>query len=706
MSSLWRSVRVSREARMREAHLREALTQNLSESVKGIQYQQGGRGVQHTVAPDLANALCAAVEAILIHGLKDTFFSKARSALAGDLDQKPQPSFWPLILVLSHRDNIRQITDLQNVSTEVGQCRAWIRIAINECLLSSYLSTIIRNMNLTKAYYSNSAYVRDPDVLDVANRLIEGIESCARFDLPINSSLLNSWPEEVLIASGAWMPAMRSCPVAPGVDVASTLTNDEPTSCPIPNIARGPTMIGIGQMLALDQDEAVNYILSNTPENFMDEINKNKVVSKDPSSSGSNQPVSSSEEKIEKDVEDNDNEDTSKSEASELTEYEKSTSDKPRPDFSVLGNSLCGKTAWSSDLNEEHKRSEISTSSNSLESPTPKSLTSLTDDSTNTSDQFVKTPNLRDVIKDLHKELKLTVDDHENKPLEPSTMVPISPDDPLLERLGFEVISKTASSLFDSNELQKMLSHLGSLSREYGLDTQDYQCKQCNNTIGTTASKFKVCAFSGEYFCTSCMDPNVFMIPARVVHNWDFHRYSVSKRVGLFLLEFQHQPLINLKKMNPLIYSGISEMAELQILRIQLNFLRAYLFTCREPVIEELQKLVWPREYLYDHVHVYSISDLAQICNGSLASQLQKIITFAQNHVKDCWLCSQKGFICEVCKNPKILYPFNIDSTYRCEACSSVFHSKCLNASKPCPKCERRKKRQNRSLIDVVHNNI
>lgn len=49
-------------------------------------------------------------------------------------------------------------------------------------------------------------------------------------------------------------------------------------------------------------------------------------------------------------------------------------------------------------------------------------------------------------------------------------------------------------------------------------------------------------------------------------------------------------------------------MAQLQILRNQLNFLRAYLFTCREPVIEQLQKQMWPREYMYEHVHQYSIS--------------------------------------------------------------------------------------------------
>lgn len=49
-------------------------------------------------------------------------------------------------------------------------------------------------------------------------------------------------------------------------------------------------------------------------------------------------------------------------------------------------------------------------------------------------------------------------------------------------------------------------------------------------------------------------------------------------------------------------------MAELQTLRNQLNLLRAYLYTCREPIIVQLQKQMWPREYMYEHIHQYSIS--------------------------------------------------------------------------------------------------
>lgn len=88
-----------------------------------------------------------------------------------------------------------------------------------------------------------------------------------------------------------------------------------------------------------------------------------------------------------------------------------------------------------------------------------------------------------------------------------------------------------------------------------------------------------------------------------------------------------------------------------------------------------------------------------------------------------CWLCSQKGFVCEVCTKAKVLYPFDVESTYRvslatvttypgdkssamyelqCEVCNAVYHIECLSPSKPCPKCDRRRKREHLSLLDAT----
>lgn len=54
-----------------------------------------------------------------------------------------------------------------------------------------------------------------------------------------------------------------------------------------------------------------------------------------------------------------------------------------------------------------------------------------------------------------------------------------------------------------------------------------------------------------------------------------------------------------------------------------------------------------------------------QVIEGKLAPFLGKVIKFATSHVYSCSLCSQKGFICEICNNGEILYPFEDISTSR-----------------------------------------
>lgn len=122
-----------------------------------------------------------------------------------------------------------------------------------------------------KPYYNTEAYLRDNEVLDVAQRLIEGLETIKTFLLPCNSSLLNSWPLPSLILAGVWSPTLRSCPVASGVDVAESLqaassVNSETSSLASESINSFSS--GIGQMLPMNEDEALKIILakhSSTP---------------------------------------------------------------------------------------------------------------------------------------------------------------------------------------------------------------------------------------------------------------------------------------------------------------------------------------------------------------------------------------------------------------------------------------------------------
>ncbi|XP_033122726.1 pleckstrin homology domain-containing family M member 3-like [Anneissia japonica] len=80
--------------------------------------------------------------------------------------------------------------------------------------------------------------------------------------------------------------------------------------------------------------------------------------------------------------------------------------------------------------------------------------------------------------------------------------------------------------------------------------------------------------------------------------------------------------------------------------------------------------------------------------SGQLAKDLKKVINWAAKHVYNCILCRQKGFICEICDSPKVIYPFDVELTTRCETCKTVFHKACKKDHQPCSKCTRIKQRR------------
>ncbi|NXD95455.1 PKHM3 protein, partial [Chaetorhynchus papuensis] len=234
------------------------------------------------------------------------------------------------------------------------------------------------------------------------------------------------------------------------------------------------------------------------------------------------------------------------------------------------------------------------------------------------------------------------------------------------------------------------LSILTTLSLERGLTVQSFKCAGCQRSIGLSNGKAKVCGYSGWYYCSSCHVDDSFLIPARLVHNWDTSKYKVSKQAKEFLEYVYEEPLIDIQQENPMLYKHVEPLATVVRLRQQLKSLRAYLFSCRAAVAEDLRRRIFPREYLLQQIHLYSLADLQQVIEGKLAPFLGKVIKFATSHVYSCSLCSQKGFICEICNNGEILYPFEDISTSRCESCGAVFHSECKVKAVPCPRCVRK----------------
>ncbi|GAB0199362.1 pleckstriny domain-containing family M member 1 [Grus japonensis] len=239
-----------------------------------------------------------------------------------------------------------------------------------------------------------------------------------------------------------------------------------------------------------------------------------------------------------------------------------------------------------------------------------------------------------------------------------------------------------------------LLQYLVAIPVEKGLDSQSFICAGCSRQIGFSFAKPKLCAFSGLYYCDSCHRDDETVIPSRLIHNWDLTKRGVCRQALKFLTQIRNQPLIDLKLVNESLYDHVERMGRIRQSREQLKLLGDYLIMCRSGALKELSKRLDHRHYLLECPHKYSVTDLRQIADGVFETFLQSLLQFASHHVYNCDLCTQRGFICQICNSSDIIFPFEFETTTRCSKCKTVFHRDCQASAKSCPRCERRQRYQ------------
>ncbi|XP_014116649.1 PREDICTED: pleckstrin homology domain-containing family M member 1 isoform X2 [Pseudopodoces humilis] len=239
-----------------------------------------------------------------------------------------------------------------------------------------------------------------------------------------------------------------------------------------------------------------------------------------------------------------------------------------------------------------------------------------------------------------------------------------------------------------------LLQYLVAIPTEKGLDSQSFICAGCSRQIGFSFARPKLCAFSGLYYCDICHQDEETVIPSRLIHNWDLTKRGVCKQALKFLTQIRNQPLIDLKLVNESLYKHVERMGRILRSREQLKLLGDYLIMCRSGALKELSKRLDHRHYLLECPHKYSVADLRQIADGAFETFLQSLLQFASHHVYSCDLCTQRGFICQICNSSDIIFPFEFDTTTRCSECKTVFHRDCHARAPSCPRCERRQRYQ------------
>lgn len=427
------------------------LLSKLSESVKWIQMMESV-GEEDEILPldegDGSSALLEVLEAIFLHGFKDSLFQIASKALSTDpIDQRPEPSFWSFLLVFSHTEIIKQIEELARVNCEVGYSRAWIRCALNDNLLSSYLAAMKRDTHILKQFYKQHAFIRDPELLDVAQNLISGVEAVSQFNLAVNSSLLNYWNQAPLLLAGIWSQSLKSCPVPSGVDIASSLGNRSEVTVIDKKRRKGSEeeikTITIGRLTALNEGEALRIILQKSYEcsTAINSLSDTEIISNLTDSTNTN-------------------------------------------NSSGIGNSLNGLCGWSSEQND------LKETENSVVVATPDSCC-LTEASFNAVlDNYNKSSPFK--YPTLDTDNRVYEEQEQEQQQEILAHLDKNTNDRLLQNLGYEVItSNSTTSLFSKIEFNHFESFLSQIGTEKGLDNQRYVCGTCGNTLGISFAKPK-----------------------------------------------------------------------------------------------------------------------------------------------------------------------------------------------------------------------
>lgn len=100
------------------------------------------------------------------------------------------------------------------------------------------------------------------------------------------------------------------------------------------------------------------------------------------------------------------------------------------------------------------------------------------------------------------------------------------------------------------------------------------------------------------------------------------------------------------------------------------------------------------RRYLIQANEFYSINDLQQTESGALTEFLYKIFNTFDKHIRNCSMCKAKAYICEICSNYEVIFPYD-DGCIICDKCNSIYHRVCMTRKNMiCPKCVRLEERR------------
>ncbi|XP_065565475.1 differentially expressed in FDCP 8 homolog isoform X2 [Artemia franciscana] len=174
---------------------------------------------------------------------------------------------------------------------------------------------------------------------------------------------------------------------------------------------------------------------------------------------------------------------------------------------------------------------------------------------------------------------------------------------------------------------------------EKGLHNQIYACVECGTVLSRNykASEPRLCDYTGLYFCPTCHWNKKSIIPARVIHNWDFKPRPVSNGSYQYLRIMEKVAVINMDDLNHKIFGLVEELDRLKELRQIILAAKEYLIACETAANQRILSVLKHRSHFIETSASYSLADLIDLESGVLLPFIENIVGKFEKHIEvDC----------------------------------------------------------------------
>ncbi|CAH9146127.1 unnamed protein product [Cuscuta epithymum] len=234
------------------------------------------------------------------------------------------------------------------------------------------------------------------------------------------------------------------------------------------------------------------------------------------------------------------------------------------------------------------------------------------------------------------------------------------------------------------------------------LDEQHHSCAGCYINFGGGKSRVeefvqtlgwgrpRLCEYSGQLYCSSCHRNETAVLPARVLHYWDFSYYSVSQMAKSYLESIYSQPMLCVSAVNPVLFSKVLTLQRVTNMRKRIGVMLPFV---RCSFRGSIFKAVGSRRYLLESSDFFALKDLIDLSKGVFSALPVMVETISRKIVEhiaeQCLICCDVGIPCNARQHcddlSSLIFPFQEGEIERCKSCNSVFHKKCFKKTPTCP---------------------